>query len=315
MALSDFNIYNGVVSQMESSIKAGRVSHAYIIEGSTESGKFELAINFIKAILCKTAKGVGCDSCESCTQVNMGNYQDLHILKLEEGKSAIVVSQVENLMDELSKKSFEKDGYKFVIIKDADKMNKIAQNKILKTLEEPFEKTVIILLSENDNHLLQTIRSRCITYRLNENQINSLYGQEAEHQFACKNTYDGRDKTDIFGAETKKKTKTKKTKEKDEDIDFEEIAKELIRQRARRKPIYVSLDYIDENVKNKQDGEELLNELTILYRNFLVGNMKSPFTLDKVAKSIMLIEEARKDLKYNVRCDYALKTLILKIGG
>lgn len=293
MSLKDFSRYENVVSQMEGSIKAGRVSHAYIIEGSSLSNKFEVAINFIKAIICKESKGIGCDACLSCRKVDSGNYEDLHIVELMKGKSFIVVDQIEEMVTELSKKAFSEEGYKFVVIKDADRMNKIAQNKILKTLEEPLEKTVIILLSENDNNLLQTIRSRCIIYRLNENHNDNN----------CENQ---RDKIYLSGDKD------------DDDVIQEEmsiVAAEILNQRIKKENYYKSFKYLDEKISNKQEAEYFLDSLTYLFRAFLIGQKKSPLSLEKIGEGIVLIEEARKDLKYNVNYQYALKTLILKIGG
>ena len=70
-----------------------------------------------------------------------------------------------------------------VVIKDADTMTLRAQNRLLKTLEEPFEGTVMILLSENRENLLETIKSRCVLYRIEGEKQETAAGESAEALF------------------------------------------------------------------------------------------------------------------------------------
>ena len=72
--------------------------------------------------------------------------------------------QISKLQAELQKKPLGERN--LAVIKDADTMTKRAQNRILKTLEEPYEGTVIFLLSENRENIIDTVKSRCVIYRL-----------------------------------------------------------------------------------------------------------------------------------------------------
>ena len=72
--------------------------------------------------------------------------------------------QISKVQSDIKKKPMEERH--MVVIQDADTMTLRAQNRLLKTLEEPFEGTVMILLSENRENLLETIKSRCVLYRI-----------------------------------------------------------------------------------------------------------------------------------------------------
>lgn len=87
-------------------------------------------------------------------------------LEIQNKQGEIRVDDAQEALKSLSLKSFE-GGYKFMIIWMADKMNTAASNKLLKLLEEPPEKTVFILISENEEDILQTIRSRCQVLHFN----------------------------------------------------------------------------------------------------------------------------------------------------
>src|SRR6476660_10306753 len=87
-------------------------------------------------------------------------------LGVQNKQGEIRVDDAQEILKSLSLKSYE-GGYKVMIIWMADKMNVAASNKLLKLLEEPTDKTVFILISENEEDIVQTIRSRCQVLHFN----------------------------------------------------------------------------------------------------------------------------------------------------
>ena len=173
MSLSKYQLNKKLIDRISSSIVSGRVFHAYIIEGDALSDKEGFAREFCKAIVCSEKPGTGCDVCINCRKMDHGNYEDLHFI--ESDGMSVKDEQIFKLQADLKKKPI--GSRNLAIIKDADTMTIRAQNRLLKTLEEPFAGTVIILLSENRENLLETIRSRCVLYRLEDIKENTK-GQE-----------------------------------------------------------------------------------------------------------------------------------------
>jgi DNA polymerase III subunit delta' len=104
---------------------------------------------------------------EFITQNPYGGLFDWYsILGVQNKQGEIRVDDAQEILKSLSLKSYE-GGYKIMIIWMADKMNTAASNKLLKLLEEPPVKTVFILISENEEDIIQTIRSRCQVLRFN----------------------------------------------------------------------------------------------------------------------------------------------------
>jgi DNA polymerase III, gamma/tau subunits len=163
MSLRDYKSMAGLVSRISDSILSSHLSHAYIIEGDSGIDKKAFAMDFVKAVLCKEDPGFGCDHCATCRQIEHDNYADLYYV-CSDGRS-VKDAAVSNMQNQLFSKPVEGDR-NVAIIDDADTMTIRAQNRLLKTLEEPNPGTIIILLSENTDNLLDTVRSRSVIYRL-----------------------------------------------------------------------------------------------------------------------------------------------------
>jgi DNA polymerase-3 subunit delta' len=95
-----------------------------------------------------------------------GLFEWYDVLGVQNKQGEIRVDDAQEILKTLSLKSYE-GGYKIMIIWMVDKMNIAASNKLLKLLEEPPEKTVFLLISENEEDIIQTIRSRCQVLRFN----------------------------------------------------------------------------------------------------------------------------------------------------
>jgi len=139
-----------------------RIPQALLITGNKGLGKQQLANQFAVALLCATpqANGMACGLCSSCLLVNAETHPDFIQVQPEEPGKGIGIGQIRSLITRLTlKPQFET--YRVVIVNPADKMNNAAANAFLKCLEEPTERTVIILITEKPAKLPATIISRC----------------------------------------------------------------------------------------------------------------------------------------------------------
>ena len=144
-----------IIQHFEEAIQTGQISHAYLLNGEDGSGKMTLAKAFAKALLCE--KHEGCGQCTPCRQADTGNHPDLIYITHE--KYEIRVDEIRQGINETIDIKPYSSNYKIYIVDDADRMNVGAQNALLKTLEEPPEYAVILLLTNNKDRLLETILS------------------------------------------------------------------------------------------------------------------------------------------------------------
>lgn len=145
----------------------GNVLHSYMFVGQTGIGKFLFAKEFAKMLLCLDKGQKPCNKCKSCIEFENNNNPDFYCLN-PEGNSI----KVETIRVAISK-TIEKpiiSNRKLYIINDSELMTREAQNTLLKTLEEPAEFITIILIVQNENQILNTIKSRCM--KINFNNIN-----------------------------------------------------------------------------------------------------------------------------------------------
>ena len=146
------------------SITDNKLPHAIILEGPKGSGRFTLALHIAAASLCVQAIKP-CYQCKNCKQIFDGVAPDVTVISLPDDKATIPVESVRVIKSDAQKIPVEGE-LKFYIIRDADKMTVQAQNALLKILEEPPSFVVFVLLSENVNLLLSTIRSRACAFRM-----------------------------------------------------------------------------------------------------------------------------------------------------
>lgn len=164
---SDIIGQESIKKHLQTAIKLGNLSHAYIINGEDGSGRQTLASALAKAIQCEnlTEKTDACGICKSCKQAESHNHPDIKYITHE--KASISVNDIrEQLNNDITIKPYSSE-HKVYIIPDANKMTEQAQNALLKTIEEPPAYAIIILLTENADSLLPTIQSRCVTLTMN----------------------------------------------------------------------------------------------------------------------------------------------------
>ena len=119
---------------------------------------------FTRGLFC--ADHTGCAKCPACLKIKAACHPD--ILKITPSGKSIKVEDIENVGEWIARKPYE-GGYKTVVIPDADSMVDAVQNKLLKAIEEPPEKTVFLLGTISRKNLLPTVLSRCIIVRMQSN--------------------------------------------------------------------------------------------------------------------------------------------------
>lgn len=150
-----------VKGRIESSLLAGRLPHAIIIEGPQGSGKRTLSWAIARALVCDS--GNACGKCRNCRQALGHTHPD--ILVYQPDSATFTVDLVRKINGDAMIKP-NQAAYKVMILQDCERMNPQAQNAFLKTLEEPPGSVHFILLTQNSKLLLDTIRSRCVTFLL-----------------------------------------------------------------------------------------------------------------------------------------------------
>ncbi len=145
----------------------GRLHHAYLFAGPPGVGKRTAALALAAAIACPEAPGSGCGRCNACRHVATGTHPDvLHIVPdRSKARPEIKIEQVrEELLPRLAFLPNESPS-RIVLLEDADLMNPIAANALLKTLEEPPNGTRFVLTCDAPSRLPATIPSRCQVVR------------------------------------------------------------------------------------------------------------------------------------------------------
>ena len=148
---------------LQDALYRNKVSHSYLFLGQEGIGKKMIAKEFAKGILCLNDDKY-CNNCKSCLEFDGNNNPDFYIVE-PEGNN-IKIEQIRELQKKVQEKPIIATK-KVYLIDNADLMTKEAQNALLKTLEEPPEFVTIILIGENDNAFLNTIKSRCMILHFN----------------------------------------------------------------------------------------------------------------------------------------------------
>ena len=170
-------------------LRLGRTSHAYLITGPERIGKRTLALDLACAVNCTPAPDLmgeapepPCGVCTQCTRIQRGLHADVRVIDIDtpiessrggagtDGASArsrksIGIDHVADLQKEAALKPFE-GRYRVFIIDGAEAMTSEASNRLLKTLEEPAESVMIVLVAASSARLPQTVASRCQRVRL-----------------------------------------------------------------------------------------------------------------------------------------------------
>jgi DNA polymerase-3 subunit delta' len=158
----------------------GRLPHALLLKGAQGIGKLDLALNFAQSLLCEknNPDGTACHQCSSCHWFEQDNHPDFRLIQPdaltapEDGEEKagskkpsreISVDQIRDLAS-FANLSAHCGGYRIVLIHPTEAMNNNAANSLLKTLEEPTDKLLFLLVTHKPQQLLPTILSRCLSF-------------------------------------------------------------------------------------------------------------------------------------------------------
>lgn len=198
MQFADIAGHEDIKERLRRAVREGRIPHAQLFTGAAGGGQLPLALAYAQYIACPNrTEQDSCGVCPTCLQYRNLQHPDLHFvypivkgdagdvcddfiarwreqiqtqpyfdlddwyrtLGVETKQGMIYEKESGEILRKLSLKAFG-EGYKVVIIWQADKMNETCANKILKLLEEPPEKTLFLLISEQPERMLSTIVSR-----------------------------------------------------------------------------------------------------------------------------------------------------------
>lgn len=163
------------VDLLKEHVIRGQVRHAYLITGPQGVGRRTLALRLAQAVNCPQPVGPGepCGICRTCRLIEQMRHPDLAVVQAEQRGGTLKVDQVRELQRSLSLAPFEAP-FRIAMLLHFEESHISAANALLKTLEEPASRVILILTAESAEILLPTVVSRCEVLRLRTLPIEQL---------------------------------------------------------------------------------------------------------------------------------------------
>lgn len=181
----DWHIYghDWAVNLLQAHAAGGKLRHAYLFVGPESVGREALALRFAQALNCSQPPepGAFCGTCRDCRQIQSRQYPDLSLVQPEEGHKDILIDQVRALQHTLALAPYAAK-YRVALLPDFQQVTEQAENALLKTLEEPPDKVVLLLTVDALESLLPTIVSRCEVIRLRPASLKEAQAFLERHQ-------------------------------------------------------------------------------------------------------------------------------------
>ena len=169
--------HNRAVTVLSRAVSSGRIFHAYLLEGPGHVGKMTLALDLARAVNCESYPDGPCGECRQCDRIARGIHSDVRVIdrytpirgvgtasastpEEDERSTVIKIDHIRELQHEAALNPFEGRSHVF-ILDNAEKMRAEAANCLLKTLEEPADGVLLILIATSSAALRETIVSRC----------------------------------------------------------------------------------------------------------------------------------------------------------
>ncbi len=287
---------NKIKNELIKAFRTNSIAHSYIFSGQYGIGKKQIAIEFAKMILCLNKDNAPCGECKSCLELENDNNPDFNIIK-PDGK--IKIDQIRQMLEKVYEKPIISDK-KVYIIDDAETMTVEAQNCLLKTLEEPPEYIVIILITSNESNLINTIKSRCLKLTFNPLE-NSEIKQYLEKYLDFQNVSETM--LEIFEGSIGKALKVKEKQEL-----YNNIETTLNN---------FSCESVIELINNATEiykGKENINEILEYFNIYFLKKAKEEYNnASKYVKAIEIVEDTKKRLVYNSNYDMTIDNLLINI--
>lgn len=295
MIFDELKGHSEVKKRLIYALSSEKVSHAYIFSGKRGVGKSTAARIFANELTLKSKADVTVVSNEL---YDASSKSDVISVKAVRGASA-----------DMYKKPYAAKRRVF-IFPNAEKMTVQAQNALLKTFEEPPSYCVIILITQNDNMLLQTIRSRAVTMRFGEISVSDLAEYAAENGF---------DASAVMLKLASGSIGMLESLCKDEALRgvldrfvglFEKIGS------GKASDIYRLIEYI----KNEKENSEILFDVMTVMLHGCVNAGRASFSLDgisakKAVRIVDIVENTRNSFAYNASFETAVSEMMLDILG
>jgi DNA polymerase-3 subunit delta' len=294
----------------------GRNYQSYLFTGPEGVGKKNTAIALAQLINCTRLPDTddpdrldSCGECVSCRKISQLIHPDVEIITIEEKHKEILIEQIRELQRKASLKPME-GRRKVYIIDDADSMNRDSANCLLKTLEEPNEDVVVILLVRNLYGILTTVRSRCRIMKLRTIKLSTIKemlvkecGLEADKALFIAQLSQGR-----MG-----------------------LAKSYIEEEGAEKLLDMAARIMDDTVKMKKgeypdyekifkltdevysDRKSIMNMLNCLIVDIRSRFIKNPTT--ELKSKIDTVLNTQELISYNINAHTAISNMLIKLGN
>lgn len=290
---------NKIKQDLQEIIDNNTISHSYMFVGIDGIGKKLIAKEFARKILCLNKQNQNCATCDSCIKFNSGNNPDF--LEIFPDGNSIKIAQMREMQEKVYQKPIVSDK-KVFIIDQVEKMTEEAQNSLLKTLEEPPEYMVIILITSNENKLLNTVKSRCIRINFTELSKQDITKYAGAHQIniASQNLLE------MCGGSI---GKLEKINENIDDYNSLELATNKLID-GKLKNVVEEMNCFNILYESKEIIQDLLDYMTVL---IYLHISKEKDYRQKFLNTIKLIEETKQRLNSNTNYDMSIDNLLFKI--
>ncbi len=319
-------------------ISGNSLSHAYILEGPSGSGRHTLALSISAAISCENAgvnQNIPCTHCKSCEKILSGRSPDIITLSLEGDKSTIGIDAIRKIKNDIHIAPNDLD-IKVYIIENADKMTVQAQNAFLLSLEEPPEYVMFFLICENSNSLLETVRSRAPALRaerLSNAQVESYILEKDRRAVQLKESSESELRTIVFssGGCIGKALELLDPKRRKALLDQRALTRSIISMLLRADTLSV-LECISSLGTKRVDAVQNLNLLQSALRDLILlkkseqislcffddpeeaAELSTHFTSDSLLSLYDASEQAIRDLEANANLRLALLSMMQRAG-
>jgi DNA polymerase-3 subunit delta' len=300
--------HNKIIESLKKNIIKNKLAHAFLFSGPHGVGKMLTALYFVKTIQCQKLNRP-CDKCDSCAKINQNTHPDTIILK---GETTLKINEIRKLKHKLSLR-VSYSGYKTCVIDQAESMTREAANALLKLLEEPSGKTIIILISENCEKILPTIISRCVVVKFFPISLSVIrknfldFNLKGEEKFIEGLILASRGRPGFIFECLKNPEKFK------ERIKIIDEFKKILNSKVTTKN-FNRLNYVS-NLPLSDRGELkiLLNNWLEYLHDLLVNHDIKEYSMDQIKRYILQINKAKFFLAKNVNAKLLMENLVLNL--
>jgi len=299
------------------------LSHGYVFEGESGLGKRLVAGEFIKGIFCMEHVSDPCGICSNCLKLDSANHPDY--LFIEPEGNSIKNKQIEEIQNFISIKPYE-SSVKVVVVENANAMTVSAQNRLLKVLEEPSGDAMMILLSENVEALLPTIKSR-----LQRVRFNRLTNEEIRQFVDSRYELEEKEINSIVIFSEGSIGKVVKFVDSEVFLEGRKKVYELI-QSVHKKDLFKAFNLVEYFTEDKENIMQLLDFMIMLYRDILlysetrltgfiinsdikddIISLSRIVSIRKILVYIDYIEACKSAIKSNTNVAVAFETMLFNI--